>query len=199
MALLLCKDLYPICSGLTEFRLILAIVVGFLLIKIVLAKSSKNSPSKPSTTYRDATTPHASLAQSQVSFKYKRKPYIMTRNECQFYKTLLNVVDNKYFVFPQVHLTSILDHKIKNGQFWKAAFSYINQKSVDFVICDTDFARPLLAIELDDWSHHNDEQHEKDLIKDRIFEDAGLPLVRFENAQRLSNEDIASRLGLPNL
>jgi len=43
---------------------------------------------------------------------------------------------------------TVLEHRIK-GQDWKAAFRRINGKSVDFVICDKAYIKPLLAIELD--------------------------------------------------
>src|ERR1035437_7044871 len=85
-------------------------------------------------------------------YKYTRKDFLISRPEHEFFDILVEILENKYHVFTQVHLPTILDHKIK-GQTWKAAFSHINGKSVDFVICDKAYIKPLLVIELDDKSH----------------------------------------------
>ena len=55
-------------------------------------------------------------------------------------------------MFPQVHLSALLDHKVK-GQDWRIAFRHINGKSVDYVLCDKATLQPVYAIELDDYTH----------------------------------------------
>src|SRR5215469_13264717 len=70
-----------------------------------------------------------------VVYRYGRKTFFMNRAEHEFFDVLIEVVGNGYYVFPQVHLSTILEHRIK-GQDWRAAFQRINGKSVDFVICD---------------------------------------------------------------
>lgn len=126
-------------------------------------------------------------------YHYERKVYLMSHSESDFLKTLLNVIGNSYHVFPQVHLSAILEHKIK-GQSWKGAFSHINSKSVDFVICDKSSFRPLLAVELDDWSHEAENRKERDTEVERMLEEVSLPLIRFNNWRQMSNEEIHQRL-----
>jgi len=110
-------------------------------------------------------------------YLYRKKDFLMTRGEHQFFDILEEVVGNKYYLFPQIHLSTILDHKAK-GQSWMGAFMHINQKSVDYVICDKNYIKPLLAIELDDKSHERADRQERDVEVERILNGAGLPLLR---------------------
>jgi hypothetical protein len=127
-------------------------------------------------------------------YQYGRKEYIMTKAEHNFFLMLSQTFQGKYHVFPQVHLASILDEKIVKGQNWKAAFKHINGKSVDFVICDKQYAKPLIAVELDDWSHSSESRRSRDQEVERIFAAASLPLVRFNDYKNLSVIDVEKRL-----
>jgi hypothetical protein len=49
-------------------------------------------------------------------------------------------------------------------------------KHVDFVVCDKYF-KPVLAIELNGSSHRRADRIESDGLKQRVFNDAGLPLI----------------------
>lgn len=131
-------------------------------------------------------------------YKYSRKPFLITRPEHEFFDILVEVVGNQYQVFTQVHLPTILDHTIHNGQNWKGAFSHINGKSVDFVICDKAYIKPLLVIELDDKSHEREDRIERDGEVERMLKEAGMPLLRFENHGSFNKEEI-KRLVLENL
>ena len=82
---------------------------------------------------------------AKKEYLYIKKSCAMTPNELSFYKTLHEAV-NGCVIIPQAHISMFLDHRIK-GQNWKAAFSRINGKSIDFLICTNDM-KPLIAIEL---------------------------------------------------
>ena len=113
----------------------------------------------------------------------------MTRTESEFFLKLHRVVSERYYVFPQVHLSALLDHKVK-GQDWRFAFRHINGKSVDFVLCDKETLRPTYAIELDDLTHEQSDRRKRDIEVERIFEEANLPLVRFKNKDVSESEII---------
>jgi hypothetical protein len=53
----------------------------------------------------------------------------------------------------------------------------IKSRHVDFVLCNAETMRPLLAIELDNSSHHRYDRMERDRMVDRIFRDAGLSIL----------------------
>lgn len=122
-------------------------------------------------------------------YQYKRKNFLITRAEHEFFDILVELFGSEYHIFTQVHLPTILEHKV-SGQNWKGAFSHINGKSVDFVICDKEYIKPLLAIELDDRSHERPDRIERDSEVERILQDAGIPLLRIENKGVFDREDI---------
>jgi very-short-patch-repair endonuclease len=126
---------------------------------------------------------------SKRHYDYIKKDFFLSRAEREFFNVLMLAVGNQYYVFPQVHLSTIIDHKIK-GQYWNAAFRHINEKSVDFVLCDKNYIKPIIAIELDDYTHERDDRKERDGIVENILKDAGLPLLRIKNQGNFEKEKI---------
>jgi len=126
-------------------------------------------------------------------FQYKRKDFFLTRAEHECYDALVAGVGGSCYVFAQVHLSSILDHRVA-GQNTGAAFAHINQKSVDFLLCDKDYISPRLAIELDDRSHERPDRQARDHEVERIFRDAGLPLLRLENTGHFDPNELAQKV-----
>jgi len=127
----------------------------------------------------------------KTTYNYQAKQYIMTKSENDFFRMLDSVAGDRYFIFPQAHLSAILDEKVK-GQDWKAAFRHINGKSVDYVLCDKQTLMPVSAVELDDYTHNYSNRQECDREVERIFNGAGIPLVRFSD-KSISEEQIAKR------
>jgi len=133
-----------------------------------------------------------SIEIKKAQYNYQAKQYFMTKSESDFFHMLNNVAGDRYFIFPQVHLSAILDEKIK-GQNWKAAFKHINGKSVDYVLCDKQILKPVYAVELDDSTHTYKSRQERDKEVERIFQGAGIPLVRFSNYKSLTEDEISKK------
>lgn len=115
------------------------------------------------------------------SYSYAAKTGLMTKTETDFFIKLHDAVGDRYYVFPQVHLSALFDHRIK-GQEWKYAFRHINGKSVDYVLCDIDTLTPTYAVELDDPTHSQPDRVNRDGEVNRIFQEAKLPLIRIKNS-----------------
>src|SRR6266700_6513733 len=130
---------------------------------------------------------------STAVYRYGRKAFFMNRAEHEFFDVLNEVVGSGYYVFPQVHLSTVLEHRIK-GQDWRAAYRRINGKSVDFVICDKAYIKPLLAIELDGRSHDIEAVRQRDADVEHIFEKADLRLLRFANHGNPDREEVKRRV-----
>lgn len=75
---------------------------------------------------------------------------------------------------------------------WKAAFSRINGKSVDFLICTNDM-KPLMAIELDDSTHDQPDRKNRDEFVNSIIMSANIPLLRLK-AGEWNSEIIKHRI-----
>ena len=126
-------------------------------------------------------------------YNYKRKQFFLSRSEHEFYKVMLTAIGDEYFVFAQVHLPTILEHKIP-GQNWRGAFRHIDEKSVDFVLCNKTYLSPVLAIELDDKSHSRSDRQERDREVERILSGSGLPLLRIENRSSFNAEELTLKI-----
>lgn len=133
------------------------------------------------------------VPKSSIAYRYSRKDCIMTNAEHAFFNKLYAATGSDYYLFPQIHLSAILDHKV-NGQEWRHAFKHINGKSVDYVLCDRESLRPVLAIELDDWSHAKEERIQRDTKVERILADADLPMLRVNDARTVTIEDLSAQI-----
>ena len=127
---------------------------------------------------------------AKKEYLYIKKSCAMTPNELSFYKTLHEAV-NGCVIIPQAHISMFLDHRIK-GQNWKAAFSRINGKSIDFLICTNDM-KPLIAIELDDSTHNQPDRKTRDDFVNSIMTNTNMPLLRFK-ADEWNSEIIKHRI-----
>ncbi len=130
---------------------------------------------------------------SKPRYHYTRKQFFLTRPEHECYDMLVAAVGETYYVFAQVHLSAILDNKVK-GQSWRAAFAHINGKSVDFLLCDKAYISPKLAIELDDRTHERPDRKERDREVERILGNADIPLLRLKNTEALNAAELAQQI-----
>lgn len=147
--------------------------------------------SKPVKSYSGVRSFSSSIRieESRLSYKYRGKAHIMTRREEEFFRTLNDIFDKKCYIIPQVHLSALLNHKVK-GQNWKGAFAHINGKSVDYVLLRSKDLSVLCAVELDDSTHDKTSRIERDREVERLLNDSNIPLVRLRNPGSMSKQEI---------
>lgn len=130
---------------------------------------------------------------STANYQYQAKMSMMSRAEEGVFRKLVDLCEGQCYVVPQIHLSSLFEHKIP-GQKYSAAFSHINGKSVDFVLLDQKSLKPLCAIELDDSSHNATDRQERDQEVERIFAVAKFPLIRLSQAMASSSEKLGEAI-----
>lgn len=174
---------------------VIIIVIFFIVVVAAINSARKHKPNnQASQSVSKAELEQLKASQKiDMSYHYERRELIMTRAENDFFKMLDEAVGSNYYVFPQVHLSSLFEHKV-HGQDWWKAFHHINRKSVDFVICDKRTVRPLVAIELDDWSHKLNKRKLRDAEVERIFKGASFPLLRFGHKGPYTSQIIAESI-----
>lgn len=163
----------------TSLITMVAFIVPALGIKFLLKDRQKTSNN----------TEDISKDPKITKYSYVAKSHMMTRPEENFFITLNEIFSQKFYVFPQVHLSKLLNHKIK-GQSFYGAFLHINGKSVDFVLCRKADLKPICAVELDDYTHNWDNRKTRDSEVERMFEKAKLPLIRISRPQDLTRQEI---------
>jgi very-short-patch-repair endonuclease len=170
--------------------LILLVMVGFFAgVAWKLYRVTTPLPTQQSLSPVSLPSVAVNYKEAARDFTYTRKRFLLTRAEHTCFEALVTAVGDEYYIFAQVHLPTLLDHKVY-GQDWRAARAHIDRKSVDFVLCDKDYLSPQLAIELDDWSHELPERQERDQIVERIFSEAGLPLLRLQSSNIQDSEHL---------
>ena len=123
-------------------------------------------------------------------YKYYAKSYVMTSRDNECFKILNEIFSSKWFVVPQVHLSALLDYRVK-GQNWNAAFRHINGKSVDFVLIGKESYKVICVIELDDSTHSRSDRIERDAEIERMFKESRIPLARICRFESMTKSEIA--------
>ena len=76
------------------------VILGLIVLAIVLFKLVLSSASTKRKVLKDNL------------YSYAAKSFMMTRTESEFFLKLDHVVSERYHVFPQVHLSALLDRKV---------------------------------------------------------------------------------------
>ena len=113
--------------------------------------------------------------------QFGRKASLLSRNEGKLYHSLLLALRSDYQIMAKVRLWDIL-WLVNEPPDRKQHLSRLSCRHVDFLPCEPQTLRPLLAIELDDASHRNPYAQENDRYKNEVFAAAGLPLLRLPHA-----------------
>lgn len=129
-----------------------------------------------------------SQEEKKTQYKYFKHISPMTANEQELFRILVDILKDNYFVFPQIHISSIANHKIK-GQNWQSALNHIDKKSVDFLICDRAL-NSVLCIELDDMTHMKENRIRRDEEVENILKSIDMPLLRIDSNNRKNKEYI---------
>jgi hypothetical protein len=125
----------------------------------------------------DKTRSDNNIFDMDKKLPYRRKDYLLTVAERKFYDVLIRVVEeNNWVLFSKVRLEDLLWIPA-NTENRFGLRNRIKSRHIDFVICDKENIRPLIAIELDDSSHKREDRIDRDEKVGHILKDAGLPLL----------------------
>ncbi len=152
------------------------IIYGKFLTKIQKFDSSKNEPAPVE------------------KLPYKKKEYLFTNAEKSFYGVIkLILKDDPYSIFAKVRLCDLLylpTGTDKRNIYWNK----IKSKHIDFVICDDNHIKPVLAIELDDSSHNNSNRIERDTFVNKALRDAGLNIIRVKARNTYNMNELSQQI-----
>ncbi len=184
--------------ALSFWIIVLVGIVVYLVLRKSKKKDAQSNQSKPQNARNAPTNKNDSINDTEISddsilplsqYQYRAKKHIMTNYEEKSYRKLISVFNKKFYVIPQISLATLLDHKVR-GQNWYGAFQHINRKTVDYILLNKITLELICAVELDDYTHEWEKRRERDLEVERIFREAGIPLVRLNNITNLSNTEI---------
>jgi hypothetical protein len=114
-----------------------------------------------------------------------RLPYVLeetlfTPAERQFLGVLKEILPHGVDYYGKIRLIDIFrPERHLAGPDRLTAVNKVASKHIDFLLVRNSDTKPLLAIELDDKSHQAPDRIQRDAFVNRLFADAGLPLLRF--------------------
>ncbi len=112
---------------------------------------------------------------------YKQRRFL-TKSELDFFRTLEAKYANEYYIVPQVPLSSIVDVDLpKKFYAYKGYRSKIDKKTLDFVLFEKVNLTPVLAFELDDYTHEREDRKVRDEFVNVVMEKVGIKLERVKS------------------
>lgn len=108
---------------------------------------------------------------------YRKRTSVMNDSESAFFFELKKQLPVGYHIFPKMRIADMIYPIHGKGFYFRR--NKILPKHVDFLVCDSTF-KPIVAIEVNGGSHMRTDRAERDILVNKIFEDAKLPLVTVE-------------------
>lgn len=123
---------------------------------------------------------------------YHNRLSLLSRGEAAFFGPLCQAVNDRFLIMCKVRLADIVTCSEDD---WRRGFgAAIAQKHLDFVLCDLETTRFVLAIELDDRSHARPHRRRRDRFVNRVLAQAGVRLIRFRASAWYSVAAIRERV-----
>ncbi len=157
--------------------LILLLIGVFVLGRVVRFVSKLADKARPSIS---AKAPFAELP-------YAKTKYFFSAAERSFYEILRRLVPS-HTVFAKVRLADLVTVR-KGTSAWQSHFNRIDRKHIDFILCDTDLS-PVVAIELDDRSHDDEDRQSRDRFVDQVLASVSLPMIRVRAKHAYKLEEV---------
>lgn len=101
----------------------------------------------------------------------------MNRSEQAFFYELKRQLPEGYFIFPKMRIADFIEPCNGRGFYYRR--NQILPKHIDFLICNQNF-EPIVALEVNGFSHRRFDRMLRDDAVRRIFKDAGMHLEFIE-------------------
>ncbi|MBY0376694.1 DUF2726 domain-containing protein [Patescibacteria group bacterium] len=122
---------------------------------------------------------------------FYRSRKFLTYTEHRYYTWLEKEYGEKFHIVPQVVLASIIDVNLpKHLYAYNGYRSKIDKKTLDFVLFDKVDFMPVLAIELDDYTHEHPDRQKRDRFVDAVMEKVGIGIVHLTDVFDIKQKSI---------
>ena len=175
---------------------VVAVVVVALVVMVILVQRATRERSSTAGA-GDVFSLWESILQTfgaRIELPYRKVDALLTPAERSFYEVLRQVADTQdLHVFPKVRLSDVVFVPRRTDN-WQSHQNRIQQKHLDFVLCDRRDVSPVLAVELDDSSHRRSDRQERDDLVDEILGAACLPILRVAVRQAYSWSELGEKI-----
>lgn len=167
------------------FGVIIGLAVAMMLLFFLRSERLKDKLIK---------TEDALLQMANKDNYFDKKASLLRSDELSFYNTLQSIISDKFYIFPQVHLSDLVNIK-NSSRDHENLYQLLGNKSVDYVVFTKPSMAPILAIELNGASHYAAQRQNRDKFVKTLFDSVGIKLLEVEkNSYRL--EDLSEKIKL---
>lgn len=152
---------------------ILIIILAVVIIFFMAIAMKKINSTKKKEDVKEVTEP----------MPYKLAESIFTKSEKTLFEILKDYLKDKNLtILSKVRLADFV--KIENSSNYQYWFNKIKSKHVDFLICENDNGKPILAIELDDYTHNQKSRKERDEFINQVYNKVKLPILHITDMNK---------------
>lgn len=173
----------------TETILIIAVIIlAIMFIASLAIKGKKNNYNRKEEEEKEEDI--------KELMPYLLKGSVLTNSEINLYNILYEFCcKNNLRLLSKIRIADFVQTK-KQENYYKW-FNRISAKHVDFLICQPEGFKPLLAIELDDYTHKQKNRQERDNFINSVYQNVGLPILHITdiNSEKIV-ADVSGILGL---
>ena len=156
-------------------------LIGFIIILLAIILIVQLSQyKKGGTKYRRSWGKHYELVK------------LLTKNEYSFYIQIRKLLPAEVLIFPKVRMEDFLEVVARENYKYRG---YVRCRHVDFLLC-TPSLKIICGLELDDKSHATKEAKQVDRLKNDIFKEIRVPLLRCYNNKKDVNHVVNEILNL---
>lgn len=174
---------------------IIAVII-YIIYKVIQANKEYDQNEKQSSIKR---TPDQQ-ASEQISIPAEL-PYSLNKSVFTYHESILfEILDefcrkNNLVLLSKIRIADFVQPITKNNYYhW---FNKISAKHVDFLICQPKTYSPILAIELDDYTHNYKSRKERDDFVNQVYSSVGLPILHITDIrQQYVEKNVAEILGI---
>ncbi|MCD4705961.1 DUF2726 domain-containing protein [bacterium] len=133
------------------------------------------------------------LQQEEVQLPFRRKDFLLNIPERKFFEELQQIIPADYVVFPQILLSTIVSVKSSRKEFWTYQ-NRINRKTVDFVIFEKQYLKPVIAIEYDGKTHNRSDRQGRDIFVNKVLESAEIKSFHIKHQRNINFEEVKNKI-----
>ncbi len=133
------------------------------------------------------------IKQKDKGLPFERRNFLLNIPERHFFEKLQVIVPSEYVVFPQVLLSSIIKTSATRKEFW-VFHNKINKKTVDFVIFEKQYLRPIVAIEYDGKTHDRKDRQLRDEFVNKALDLAGIKSIHIKHQKEIDFEEVKNKI-----
>lgn len=116
----------------------------------------------------------------------------LTKAELKAYLLLKEKIKTNHILLSQVRLADLISVNTKKYKHkssdWYVFFNKIKSKHCDFLIIDEITGNVIIAIELDDYTHRNENRINRDIEVNYIFSCIGINLIRCNDVDKICED-----------